>query len=67
MKCIFYNNFGDHNSNSNNNNDNFSEKIKYQVGIEQGIVCVMGSNNSSALSGSHSRDDISIKIPAVVN
>ena len=65
MKCIFCNNFGDHSSNSNNNNDNFSEKIKYQVGIEQGIG--MGSKYASALSGSLSRDDVSIKIPAVVN
>ena len=35
--------------------------LKYQVGVQRGIVCLMGRENSSALGGSLSRDGVSIK------
>ena len=35
--------------------------IKYQVAVRRGIVCLMGRKTSSALGGSLSRDDVSIK------
>ena len=37
------------------------ETIEYRVGIWQRIVCLMGIKNASALGGSLSRDDVSIK------
>ena len=53
-------------NNNNNNVNNLPETMKYQVGIRQGIVCLMGRKNSSALGGSLSRDVVSIKILVVV-
>ena len=37
------------------------ETLKYWIGIQQGIVCLMGRKNSSALGGSLSRAGVSIK------
>ena len=45
----------------NNNINKVPEILKQRLGVRQGIACLMGRKNSSALDGCLSRDHVSIK------
>ena len=50
------------NNNNYNNNSNLPKTMKYWVGVQRGIVCLMGGRDSLAFAGNPPSDGVTIKI-----